>query len=82
MPRSSFNIKDSYPEASQDLLDKINNWNLQSEYIEFSVDDIRKQFYKEYKMNEKTKEALITLAKSVGVALLAFVTTILTNMAL
>lgn len=33
-------------------------------------------------MTEKTKEALITLAKSVGVALLAFVTTILTNIAL
>lgn len=33
-------------------------------------------------MTEKTKEALITLAKSVGVALLAFVTTILTNLAL
>lgn len=33
-------------------------------------------------MTEKTKEALITLAKSVGVALLAFVTTILTNIAM
>lgn len=33
-------------------------------------------------MTEKTKEALITLAKSVGVALLAFVTTILTNLAI
>lgn len=33
-------------------------------------------------MTEKTKQALITLAKSIGVALLAFVTTILTNIAM
>lgn len=31
-------------------------------------------------MTEKTKTALLTLAKSVGVALLAFVTTIITNL--
>lgn len=33
-------------------------------------------------MTEKTKEAFLTLAKSVGVALLAFVTTLLTNLAM
>lgn len=33
-------------------------------------------------MNEKTKEALITLAKAVGIALLSFVTTIITNLSM